>query len=52
MVCVCCPDEFPLLAFVSLVVCDISRGNTVVVVPSEKYPIVGADMYQVRVATF
>lgn len=44
---IACPDNFPLLAFISLVLPAISRGNTVVVLPSEKYPIVGADMYQV-----
>lgn len=44
---IACPDEFPLLAFVSLVLPAISRGNTVVVLPSEKHPIVGADMYQI-----
>jgi aldehyde dehydrogenase (NAD+) len=44
---VACPDEFPLLAFVSLVAPAIARGNTVVVVPSERYPLAATDFYQV-----
>lgn len=48
MIGIACPDEFPLLAFVSLVMAAVSRGNAVVVVPSEKCPMVGLDMYQVR----
>ena len=44
---VVCPDEFPLLAFVSLVFPLIALGNTVVVIPSEKYPFPIVDLYQV-----
>ncbi|EDO38308.1 predicted protein [Nematostella vectensis] len=44
---IACPDECSLLAFVSLLAPAIIRGNTVVIVPSEKYPVVAADMYQV-----
>lgn len=42
-----CPDSKPLLAFISLVAMAISHGNSVVVVPSEKYPIPALDLYQV-----
>jgi len=44
---VACPDEYPLLAFVSLVAPAIARGNTVVVVPSERCPLAATDFYQV-----
>ena len=42
-----CPDEFPLLAFVSLMAPAIARGNTVVMIPSEKHPLSATDFYQV-----
>ncbi len=42
-----CPDEAPLLALVSLIAPAIARGNTVVVVPSERYPLCATDFYQV-----
>jgi aldehyde dehydrogenase (NAD+) len=44
---IACPDEYPLLAFVSLLAAAIARGNTVVVIPSEKYPLSATDFYQV-----
>jgi aldehyde dehydrogenase (NAD+) len=44
---IACPDEFPLLGFVSLVAPAIARGNTVVAIPSEKYPLSATDLYQV-----
>nr|MCU0476313.1 aldehyde dehydrogenase family protein [Anaerolineae bacterium] len=44
---VVCPDEHPLLAMIALMAPAIARGNTVVVVPSEKYPLVATDFYQV-----
>merc|ERR1712037_394757 len=37
----------PLLAFVSLVGAAIARSNSVVVVPSEKFPLLALDLYQV-----
>ena len=43
---IACPDEYPLLAFVSLIAPAISRGNTVVAIPSEKYPLSATDFYQ------
>ena len=42
-----CPDEWPLLGFVSCVAPAIAMGNTVVVVPSERYPLSATDFYQV-----
>jgi aldehyde dehydrogenase (NAD+) len=42
-----CPDEHPLLGFVSLVAPAIAMGNCVVVVPSETYPLAATDFYTV-----
>jgi aldehyde dehydrogenase (NAD+) len=42
-----CPDEAPLLAFVSLVAPAIAMGNRVVVTPSPRWPLVATDLYQV-----
>ncbi len=42
-----CPDTAPLLSFVSLVAPVIAMGNRCVVVPSERYPIVAAEFYQI-----
>lgn len=42
-----CPDEYPLLSFVSLVAPAMCVGNSVVVVPSEKHPLSATDFYQV-----
>ncbi len=44
---IACPDEYPLLAFVSLVAPAIARGNTVVAIPSERYPLSATDFYQI-----
>ena len=44
---VICPAETPLLGFFSLVLPLIGAGNAVVVVPSEKYPLITGDLYQV-----
>jgi aldehyde dehydrogenase (NAD+) len=44
---VACPDEAPLLACISLVAPLIAMGNRVVVIPSERYPLVATDLYQV-----
>ena len=45
---IACPDTSPLLSFVSLVGAAVARSNSVVVVPSEKYPLLALDMYQVN----
>jgi aldehyde dehydrogenase (NAD+) len=42
-----CPDEAPLLAFVSLVMPAIAMGNSVVVVPSASHPLSATDFYSV-----
>ena len=44
---VICPAEAPLLGFFSLVLPLIAAGNTVVAVPSEAYPLISGDLYQV-----
>ena len=41
-----CPVEAPLLGFLSLVLPAIAMGNTVIAVPSETYPLITADLYQ------
>src|SRR6185437_7442189 len=40
------PDEAPLLGLLSLVLPAIAAGNTVVAVPSEIYPLIIGDLYQ------
>lgn len=42
-----CPNEAPLLGFISLVAPAIAVGNRVVVVPSEAHPLSATDLYQV-----
>jgi aldehyde dehydrogenase (NAD+) len=42
-----CPNEAPLLGFISLVAPAIALGNRVVVVPSEAHPLSATDLYQV-----
>ncbi len=42
-----CPDEAPLLAFVSLVAPALAMGNRVVAVPSPRWPLAATDFYQV-----
>ena len=41
-----CPIEAPLLGFFSLVMPALAVGNTVIAVPSEMYPLITADLYQ------
>jgi aldehyde dehydrogenase (NAD+) len=41
-----CPSEAPLLGFLSLVLPALAVGNTVIAVPSETYPLITADLYQ------
>jgi aldehyde dehydrogenase (NAD+) len=43
---VICPTEAPLLGFLSLVMPLLAMGNTVVAVPSETYPLITGDLYQ------
>ncbi|MEM9597695.1 MAG: aldehyde dehydrogenase family protein [Acidobacteriota bacterium] len=44
---VVCPEEAPLLAFVSLVAPAVAMGNRVVAVPSGRWPLAATDLYQV-----
>ena len=43
---VICPREAPLLGLLSLVMPALAVGNTVIAVPSEAYPLIAADLYQ------
>ena len=40
-------DEQPLLGFISMVAPALAMGNAVVAVPSQKYPLLATDLYQV-----
>lgn len=42
-----CPDESPLLGFISTVIPAISLGNNVIVIPSETAPFSATDFYQI-----
>ncbi len=42
-----CPDTAPLLAFVSLFAPAVATGNRVIIVPSETFPLLATDFYQV-----
>jgi aldehyde dehydrogenase (NAD+) len=44
---IACPDGSPLLAFISMLAPVIAMGNRAVVVPSQRYPLVATDFYQV-----
>jgi aldehyde dehydrogenase (NAD+) len=44
---VICPREAPLLGFISTVMPLLAMGNTVIAVPSEAYPLIAGDLYQV-----
>jgi aldehyde dehydrogenase (NAD+) len=41
-----CPNQFPLLGFLSLALPVLAMGNTAVVIPSESYPLIVGDLYQ------
>ena len=47
VIAIACPDEQPLLSFVSLFAPAIVRSNAVIIVPSEKNPLPALDFYQV-----
>jgi aldehyde dehydrogenase (NAD+) len=42
-----CPDEAPLLAFVTMISHAIAMGNSTIVIPSERYPSFATDFYQI-----
>jgi aldehyde dehydrogenase (NAD+) len=44
---VLCPPEVPLLGFLSLVMPVLAVGNTVITIPSETYPLITSDLYQI-----
>ena len=44
---VVCPSCAPLLGFFYLVLPLVAAGNTIVAVPSEKYPLITGDLYQI-----
>src|SRR5580700_3539254 len=41
-----CPSEAPLLGFLSLAMPLLAVGNTVIAIPSEAYPLITAELYQ------
>ena len=41
-----CPQDAPLLGLLSLVLPVIATGNTAIVIPSETYPLITGDLYQ------
>ena len=44
---IACPDECPLLGFVSVVAPAVATGNTTIVIPSEPHPLAATDFYSV-----
>ena len=44
---IACPDDAPLLGFVSLVLPAIAMGNRVVAIPAQSMPLAATDLYQV-----
>ena len=44
---VACPDPYPLLGLISLVAPLLATGNRLVVIPSERFPLVATDFYSV-----
>jgi aldehyde dehydrogenase (NAD+) len=44
---VVCPNDAPLLGLLSLVLPVLSMGNTVIAIPSETYPLIIGDLYQI-----
>ncbi|KAK0052885.1 aldehyde dehydrogenase family 16 member A1 [Biomphalaria pfeifferi] len=42
-----CPDNFPFLGFISMVAPAIARGNAVVIVPSNKFPLAALGFHQI-----
>jgi aldehyde dehydrogenase (NAD+) len=44
---IACPDQHPLLGFVSLLAPAVATGNTTIVIPSESHPLAATDFYSV-----
>ena len=47
VIAVVCPDDAPLLSFVTLTAAALAMGNRVVAVPSQAHPLAATDLYQV-----
>jgi len=47
VIAVTCPDKNPLLSFISLMAPAIARSNSVVIIPSQKYPLPALSLYQI-----
>jgi aldehyde dehydrogenase (NAD+) len=43
---VLCPQNAPLLGFLSLLMPVLAVGNTAIIIPSETYPLIAGDLYQ------
>jgi aldehyde dehydrogenase (NAD+) len=44
---VVCPEDWPLLGFLSATLPPVAMGNTVVALPSGRWPLLATDLYQV-----
>jgi aldehyde dehydrogenase (NAD+) len=44
---VICPDPLPLLNLVSLIAPLVAMGNRCVAIPSERFPLLATDLYQI-----
>src|SRR5690606_4274718 len=44
---VLCPEDMPLLGFISAVMPALATGNRVVAVPSSRHPLAATDFYQI-----
>jgi aldehyde dehydrogenase (NAD+) len=42
-----CPDDTPLLSFISLVMPGLAMGNRVIVTPSRNHALIATDLYQI-----
>ncbi len=42
-----CPDDAPLLSFISLVMPAVAMGNRVIVTPSRSHALIATDLYQI-----
>jgi aldehyde dehydrogenase (NAD+) len=42
-----CPDDAPLLSFISLVMPAVAMGNRVIVTPSRNHALIATDLYQI-----
>jgi len=51
VIAIICPDDYPLLSFVSLLAPAVVRANCVVIVPSDLYPLPALSLYQVHYLT-